>query len=203
VSELHDLVGAARRDVLDDDAVARMRARLAAGAIATSATGAAAHKTARVVALKPLAFGALAVGLAAVALVVATHRAPVQTHETVAPSATAVEPHVVTVMEPADVALPVAVEPATTTPSALPQQAHAKAPRVIPSATATATTTPAAIAPSSPREGLLLLRARAVLTSDPSRALAFVREHAAEFPDSQLAPEREKIRALAEQNGAR
>jgi len=47
----------------------------------------------------------------------------------------------------------------------------------------------------SPREGLLLLQARQALDSDPAKALALIRQHERDFPNSQLAPERKKLLA--------
>jgi len=52
-----------------------------------------------------------------------------------------------------------------------------------------------------PREGTLLLEARRALPRDPTRALELVRQHAREFPTSQLAPERERIAAEARSLG--
>jgi hypothetical protein len=43
------------------------------------------------------------------------------------------------------------------------------------------------------REGALLLEARRSLDADPRHALDLVRQHATEFPGSQLAPERDRI----------
>jgi hypothetical protein len=60
-----------------------------------------------------------------------------------------------------------------------------------PAATA-ARSRPASDAPS-PREGALLLEARRALDTDPARALALVQAHRAEFPQSQLGPERAHI----------
>jgi hypothetical protein len=47
------------------------------------------------------------------------------------------------------------------------------------------------------REGLLLLEARKALDKDPARALALVKAHRGDFPNSQLAPERNRIEAEA------
>jgi hypothetical protein len=52
------------------------------------------------------------------------------------------------------------------------------------------------------REGTLLLEARRVLDTNPAQALALVRQHAREFPRSQLAAERARLQAEAERRGA-
>lgn len=50
---------------------------------------------------------------------------------------------------------------------------------------------------SAVREGALLLRARRVLDTHPALALELVQQHAREFPDSQLAPERQQLMTAA------
>jgi hypothetical protein len=52
-------------------------------------------------------------------------------------------------------------------------------------------------------EGALLLEARRALDGDPARALELVREHARQFPNSQLAPERARIEAEAAKRSPR
>jgi hypothetical protein len=93
-----------------------------------------------------------------------------------------------------------APSPPTTTatqPSSQPPQAPSTTPtagRAAPAPSAAASSNPA-------NEGALLLEARAVLESDPARALELVRQHERQFPNSQLAPERARIEAEATKRG--
>jgi hypothetical protein len=59
---------------------------------------------------------------------------------------------------------------------------------------------PPPASPQAPlaREGALLLEARRSLDTDPAHSLDLVRQHAAEFPASQLNPERERIASEAQ-----
>ena len=184
--DLGMLVRAAEADVLDEKAVARMRARLAAVGVASAS----------VMVAKPAAFHALAlklVGLVASAGVIA------------AIAIAAWPAH-----HPAAVATSLATTTTIASPPVAPSVIETAAPRDVPSISVTdlprarrvsrapepVTAAPAA---TTPREGLLLLRARRALPTDPALALTLVRQHETEFPDSQLAPERDKIRGEAEQ----
>jgi hypothetical protein len=88
----------------------------------------------------------------------------------------------------------------TDLPRAKPQQV--RAPVVASTTPATEIAAPAPVA-TTPREGLLLLRARRALPTDPALALSLVQQHETEFPASQLAPERDQIRREARAKDAR
>ena len=192
--DLRVLVRAAEADVLDDDAVARLRARLAAGAIGGTTIARAKPSLFRALASKIAAIvGAGTIAAVAIAAWPARHvptvvPAPIATHVDVAP------PPVATA-----VAAPIATDVPSISVTDLPRPvAHAT-----PVVHVETPPPPPAPAATSPREGLLLLRARHALQTDPASALLLVRQHESEFPASQLAPEREKIRAEAEAKGAR
>lgn len=191
--DLRVLVRAAEADVLDDDAVARLRARLAAGAIGTTAVARAKPSLFRALASKIAAVvGAGAIAAVAIAAWPAHHvatpaaPAPISTHVEAAPIVTA----------------PATTPIATDVPSISVMDLPRPAVRAEPVVHVQPPPTPAPVA-TSPREGLLLLRARHALPTDPASALSLVRQHESEFPASQLAPERDKIRAEAEAKGAR
>jgi len=159
--DLDALLGAARKDTLDDAAVRRIRASVAGTGFVSL-----------LFKKKILAwfFGATALTVGAVAW---ASRMP-----DIAP----------------DEPITIAQERSTYHPSprTLPIQS------VAPHSIATVEPAPIAPAPPSPREGLLLLKARQKLGSDPQAALELVRQHEREFPKSQLAHERETIKGEAE-----
>ena len=186
----HELLSAAREDLLDDAAAERVRQGLVAGgALAATTVG---TKSLLGTSLKWWLFGVTAVGVAGGVLYAATQR-----------HAAAIDHAVV---ETREVERPVAPVQITTTPSAVSIE---DLPRVVEPETATVSATvrveaPPAAASSSPtpaqplaREGLLLLQARGLLESNPGGALDLIRQHEHEFPTSQLAPEREKLKAEA------
>ncbi len=193
--ELRLVVRSADDDVLDDEAVARLRARLVAAGVASSAATVAKTTTARALIAKLV----LVAGGGVLAVAAMVHFGA---HEVSAPlSAIAVEAPmraVPSVAEPSGVVAPV-VEAVSVTdlprPAVPIAHAAARGAAELRSAPPPATT--------SPREGLLLLRARHALPSDPTLALSLVEQHESEFPQSQLAPERDKIRREAEAKGAR
>ncbi len=213
--ELAKLLASAEGDVLDDEAVDRVRRGLevagvlaAGGLVAAPAVGG----------LKGL-FAATSTKVAA-ALLLGAALAAAGYQLTRGPGAQVPQP---VVDAPRDVAPPAAT--AAVVPSNLaPLAADAPAPSasgvaaqgvvspVLKATPRVAPPPPAASAPlaarastraPSPRDGLLLLQARRSLATDPQHALDLVREHAREFPDSQLAPERAELRRAATAAGAK
>ena len=185
--DLGTLVRAAEADVMDDEAIARLRTRLAAAGVASATIAIAKPSMFRLIALKVL--GVVGAGAIAAIAIAAwpTHRATVTT-----------APPAIATITPA--ATPSAIE-TVTTPD-VPSISVTELPRAKPQARATvaearATEPPPAPAATSPREGLLLLRARRALPTDPALALSLVQQHETEFPASQLAPERDQIRREA------
>jgi len=178
--ELRTLLIAAESDVLDDAAKERVRAGVTA-AIAVGAPGSLDSMAKMTTTSKSivLAFVAAAIGLGTYAYLKSPPSRAVS-----APPATSVVSSAPSASASSDP--PPAVAP-TETPAPLPEIADAGPSTPKPSAKAS--TAP----PPSPREGLLLLQARQALDKDPARALALIRQHEREFPNSQLAPERAKL----------
>jgi hypothetical protein len=196
--ELGELLVAAQKDVLDDEAAERVRAGVMAtlpiGAI--GAAGALGKTTGATTASRPLVAALVAGALAVGAYVYVSSNS---SHPVAAPPASAIRSSASSApqsplaapsqahVEPtsAQPIAPSANVPVVPSPAPMPLPASAPAP-VVPGASS---------APSapSPREGLLLLQARQALDHDPARALALVRQHEQEFPNSQLAPERAKL----------
>jgi hypothetical protein len=190
------LVRAAEDDVLDDEAVARLRGRLVAAGVASSVAPVAKATMARARGL--LAKLVLVVGGGALAVAAMVHFGA---REVSAPSpAVAAQTPIAVAPTVAESSAPIAPVVETVSVTDLPRPAAPPAR----STRAVAELRPAApAATTSPREGLLLLRARHALPGDPTLALSLVEQHEAEFPQSQLAPERDKIRREAEAKGAR
>ncbi len=185
-SELGRALRSARADVLSPDAIARVRVGVAAKAAAASPIASTAAT-----ATKGSSFGLLA--KAGLALVVVgaglgiyglSHReiAPLDAHKESSPvpafSSASQAP-----APTADLAIPEPPASAPPAKSAVPRAPTRPAPQ--PSVDAVA------------REGAILLSARRILDSDPERALGLVKKCEADFPDSQLAPERARIAAQA------
>jgi hypothetical protein len=186
--ELARALRAAQGDVLSPESVARVQASLAAAGIVSAGAAPAAKLFSAALRFRlGLGLGLVALGLAGVAGVAATRdrhpgaEAPSTPTNQAAPEAS---------HAPAD---PVAAPP--------PPEETAAPALDAPPASAPATTAarshPAEGAAPSPREGTLLLEARRALDTDPARALGLVRAHRAEFPQSQLGPERARIDAEA------
>jgi hypothetical protein len=195
-SPLAAMLQAAHDDVLTRDEVERVRAGLAAS-VAIAGVGATA--------------ALVAIGVAAGTAWVVARGASAESAPTTAAVSSPPAPATASSREAAPAPPPLLPEPPPE-----PQRAVlAEAPKALPRAAAPAPTLqPAAapqpsslaqpaprpsVAPATPvsREGALLLEARAALEHDPARALALVREHERQFPDSQLAPERARIAAEA------
>jgi hypothetical protein len=191
--------------VLDDRAVERVRAGLAAtglGSPATTGTGAPGDAAASGGATKGLGSALVKLGLlsalVAGALALAVRSGTPTPAAAPSPSASTPVPSTeapAASSPPAPLPEP-SVEPSPTAPA---QRSARAAPRPAPSASLPA----ASAAAPSPREGLLLLRARQVLEADPARALELLAQHEREFPKSQLAPERATLRRQAEGRLAR
>lgn len=216
-SALGDLLRSAQDDVLSEDAVARLRSRLAASGVGLAPGAPPASPLAS--RLVGHLAGKIVIGVVAMAVVVggtlAATRAPrrplVLAPIQRSPEA-AVTPARVRAIDPptpASAALgpvgPVgpldAPSPSASAPVATPSQRSILQPAQ-PAQPATALAAqPAPVssgrAAPSAREGALLLQARRALDADPARALALVTIHEAEFPDSQLSPERTRIAAEA------
>ena len=190
--ELGMLVRAAEADVLDDDAISRVRERLAAIGVASATTMAIAKPSL----LRALATKIVAVVSAGAIAGIAVAAWP--SHRSASPPAMATTHTAVTRPVAAPSVAPSTMDVPSISVTDLPRsvrEVHAA-----PLVQASPTPPPAA---TTPREGLLLLRARRALPTDPAHALSLVREHETEFPDSQLAPERDKIRSEAESKVAR
>lgn len=169
--ELAELLTAARADLPS-------KAELAAVAAATPGLGAGAGIAGVTVGGPKVVFGLIAAcGLSAAGIYgLAKNAAPLQVERSSAPIVTAPQS---SAPEPA---------PAKATAAPIP------APTVAPSAsTARAPTAAAPAAPPGPSESDLLGKARSVLRSDPTRALALAREHGRRYPKGALAQEREVI----------
>jgi hypothetical protein len=181
--QLAKLVASAGKDVLDDARVEKLR--LSVGAAVGGASGSGILKS---------LFGSTAGKVVAALMLGGAVAAAVHHYSSPAVVPQAAPPPTVSVVLPLS-------EPAAPLVSALPEPppqptASVQRPsRVAPK--------PAPSAQPSPREGLLLLQARQSLESDPQRTLDLVRQHEREFPQSQLMPEREKLRADAIAHGAK
>lgn len=202
----------AQGDVLSPEAVARVQGALRAAGVAT--TGAAAAGALGAAASpKPLSrlFGAamrLRIGLAVVGLAVGVAGASrwVRRAEGVLPSSST-QPEAVTPEPVVAVPVPAAPSDRAEVPPSAPSAAtppEADSPAGAPAPSAKTARPPrigahpaGAGGVPSPREGALLLEARRMLDAQPARALALVRTHEQEFPESQLAPERARIAAEA------
>lgn len=193
--DLGTLVRAAEADVMDDEAIARLHTRLAAVGVASATIAIAKPSVFRLLAFKVL--GVVGAGAIAAIAIAAwpTHRTTVTT----APTAIATSTPTPTSQPVEMVAAPTNVPsiPVMDLPRAKPQA------RVAVAEAHTTTEPPPAPAATSPREGLLLLRARRALPTDPALALSLVQQHETEFPASQLAPERDQIRREARTKEAR
>ncbi len=204
-SELGRALRVARGDVLGNAAIARVRAGIAATASTTASTAG----TATVAAVqRSSSFGVLAkmgvlvlvVGAGAGIYYGLTHAGPV---DAPAPVTTAAP---ITPIPPIAPIAPIAPAPAPPEPVRIVDPLQP--PRMESAATAVVPSTPPRVMPrASPqpsadavkREGAVLLEARRVLDTDPAKALALVKKCEADFPDSQLAPERTRIAAQARQ----
>lgn len=196
--ELRDLLRAAEDDVLDDGATDRVRAGLVSALPAGVFGGATLWSRLRAgLASNPWAAALVAGGAAVGAYAFLSSGTPApQTPTTPVSSAHAsasAAPSVAEVAPP-----PASQEPlrAAASASIAPRATASTAPRVPPREERQDAGAP------SPREGLLLLQARQALERDPARALDLVRQHEREFPNSQLAPERDKLRRDAEARAA-
>jgi hypothetical protein len=191
------MLSAAEADVLDPAAVERVRLGVARG-LGNGGGGSGAGGSVRGAARWLLRLG-IPVGVVTVGAVVALRPAPPRVEGR--PTVVAAPPSAA----PEETAAPFAsagpspvsgVDNVSVAPSAAPGRAFR--PRAVPAPSPSLTTAP----PSPPREGTLLLEARRALATDPARALDLVEAHAREFPNSQLTPERERIRAEAEKRMA-
>jgi hypothetical protein len=183
--ELRRLLAAAEDDVLDDAATARVRAAM----LVPAARMPEGRPSARwPIAARPLVVATLAGALALTALVALRYqRSPVPA-PSLAERASVAPP----IVERAPMASPSAVTSATA--SAITSAPRSAAVRFVqPGGSHRVAASPEPDA----REGLLLLLARRALDQDPERALALVAQHEREFPKSQLAPERDRLRAQA------
>ncbi len=75
--------------------------------------------------------------------------------------------------------------------------ARASSPRVLAPRQATGHAAPSVVRVDRPSEARLLASARAALTKDPEKALKFVRQHQALYPQGMLAQEREVLKVSA------
>ncbi|APR88596.1 Endoglucanase E-4 precursor [Minicystis rosea] len=194
---LRELCAAAERDVLDDQAVGRVRAGLAAQGQGNpgdpTATGAAPKGLGSIV--KLVALSALIGGALGVSILSSRSGAPAPPAAPSPSASASVESSAAPPSSPPPVPAP---EPsAQPAPTASTQRPTRATPKPLASAPATPLPSTSAAAPT-PREGLLLLRARQALDADPARALSLVEQHEREFPNSQLAPERSALRRQAE-----
>jgi hypothetical protein len=189
--ELAKLIASATNDVLEDTRVERVWQGVAAG-VGTAAAGAAGGGLLKGTLLKLL--GSTVAKIATVLVVGSGVAVAVTVHQYAGTSHIAhdraPEP-VVSVASPPEV-LPMATVPSVT-PEDLPKSVAVAPP---PKAHVSAVQ-------GQPGEGILLLRARQALATDPQRALDLVRQHDRDFPTSQLVPERDKLRAEAIAHGAK
>ncbi|MBI5536175.1 MAG: hypothetical protein HY898_25865 [Deltaproteobacteria bacterium] len=195
---LRKLLGAAEQDVLREESRGRVWAALAAAGVTTAAAATTVASGAKA-GSSILAWLGSAKGMVASLVVLAAAGAGVGTWYASRPTAaSAPASAALTASSRWAALLPPAPSPASSDAPA-PQEdpapaASSSAKRVVaaskPSSSAPATTTPAE---PTPREGLLLLRARQALDSNPAQALELARQHEREFPASQLAPERAKL----------
>jgi hypothetical protein len=194
--EVAQALRGAQGDVLSPDAVARVRAGLAAAGVVGAGMGALAaaprSPAAKLLGVA-LRVGLAGLGLAGVVGIASMRHAPGAAE---APSTTGEATPASIPPAPAPPPVGAPAPPAIDTPAAA-APAEASATRTHASARP-----PAAAAPSL-REGALLLEARRALEIDPARALSLVRAHETEFPRSQLAPERARIAAEARQRLAK
>lgn len=199
-SELRELIRAAEDDVLDDAATDRVRASLASALPAGAFGAATLFGRARAgPASNPWTLVLVAGAATAAAYAYFSSGSPApQTPVTPVASVTGTPYSAPSAAEVPAPPQPASAEPARPAPSA------SVAPRPVASVTVRVPPREAredAGAPS-PREGLLLLQARQALERDSARALDLVRQHEREFPQSQLAPERDKLRSEAEARAA-
>ena len=217
---MHEMLASAEQDVLDEDSAKRVYAALAVSGIAAGATvgtvgakGLLGHLGwigggKGLVAF--LVAGSICGGVATWSILRGSGDTPVSATRAVASS---VAPPSPVVPAPAAAADDTEEEPPldvdslriVDSPSSLTTRAHVAPPPTgpVPPSPSTSVAAPVPssppLAPTTAREGLLLLRARAVLDSNPSYARELARQHAREFPDSQLAPERDKLIRAAEE----
>jgi hypothetical protein len=185
---------AAQGDVLTDEAAERVRKRVAATvAVAGAGVAVAAAKPCFLLGLSSRVWMAstVAVALAGGGLLLAFGAG--RTADPSPPEPALVTPSAPTSPPP----VPPAVTPAASSTST------ASAPSAAPAASPPRASRPALPQRHRPavpaNEGALLLEARSVLETDPARALALVRAHEKQFPDSALAPERGRLAAEATQ----
>jgi hypothetical protein len=184
--QLGALLRAAQSDVLTDEQVARIRRGLATTALVISPGAAIAKKAA----LTPFKLSVVLVAGGIVGMVAFSLMSPEPSAPALA-APTRATPRVTSAVIETPASSPVAA----TSSTPLRPKSSSAAPV---GATSVGRPSLAAAAPSTPsNEGVLLLRARAALEQDPARALALVRAHEQQFPNSQLAPERARIAAEA------
>ncbi len=200
--ELARLVGSAEADVLDDGSVDRVKRGLAAAGLL--ATGSTVATTAKATGTLKALLGATTTKIAIVLVVGGAATAGGYRYMT-RRTPDAVTPPTVTHVATPEITTPiVAPPPVVATIAPEPVQSATPVAHVKPAPTVAATVAPIETsAAPSPREGLLLLQARQRLAADPQRALDLVRQHEREYPNSQLLPERAKLKADAIAAGAK
>ena len=198
-SRLGAMLLAARSDVLTEKQVARVRQGVAVALVIGPGAGAA---VAIVVAKRAL-WAPIKITLVVIAaglvggIALNLLRSELPAHSVSIPRAIATASH-----SPPKAALdapsPVPAVLLETASSAEQSKAHPAAPAKV-ATSPQARPVPLRPTPTSTpvNEGALLLEARGALEHDPARALALVRAHERQFPNSQLAPERARIAAEA------